>query len=327
MRRRRFITLIGGMATNAVAAAWPLGLRSSFAASKIARIGIIDDNQDWEAFRAELRELGYAEGQNIAFEYRRADEIPEQLAVAARELAQIPVDVIALFGTPAAQAALHATKSIPIVAISVGDPVAAGLVSNLARPGGNLTGNTNLSPQIVTKRLQVLREVIPSVSRVAFLWNPNNVSSAAILDELWRATPFFNMSLTPLEARVADDFPRVFAAMLANRPDAVLTTNDRLHQMHMPDVIEFLLKNRIPGLFQLRRNVVEGGLMSYGTSLPDLYRRGARYVDKILHGTSPGELPIEQPVSFGLVINLKTARAIGLEIAAALLARADEVIE
>jgi putative ABC transport system substrate-binding protein len=327
MRRRRFITLIGGMAANAVAAAWLLRLRPSFAASKIARVGIIDDNQDWEAFRAELRELKYVEGQNIAFEYRRANEIPEQLAVAARELAQIPVDVIALFGTPAAQAALQATKSIPIVAISIGDPVAAGLVSNLARPGGNLTGNTNLSPQIVTKRLQVLREVIPLVSRVAFLWNPNNVSSAAILDELWRTTPFFGMSLTPLEARTADDFPRVFAEMLSNRLDAVLTTNDGLHQMHMPDVIEFLLKNRIPGMFQLRRNVVEGGLMSYGTSLPDLYRRGARYVDKILHGTSPGELPIEQPVSFGLVVNLKTARAIGLEIPAALLARADEVIE
>jgi putative ABC transport system substrate-binding protein len=209
----------------------------------------------------------------------------------------------------------------------VGDPVAAGLVSNLAHPGGNLTGNTNLSPQIATKRLQVLRDVIPSVSRVAFLWNPNNVSSAAILDELWRTTPFFGMSLMPLEARAADDFPRVFAEMTASRPDAVLTTNDGLHQMHMPEVIDFLLRNKIPGLFQLRKNAVDGGLMSYGTSLPDLYRRGARYVDRILHGASPGELPIEQPVSFGLVVNLKTARAMGIEIPAALLARADEVIE
>jgi putative ABC transport system substrate-binding protein len=327
MRRRRFITLIGGTAANTVAATWPLQLRPSFAATKIARVGIIDDNQDWDAFRAELRQLQYVEGQNIAFEYRRADGVPDQLAVAARELVQIPVDVIAVLGTPAAQAALHATKSIPIVAISVGDPVAAGLVSNLAHPGGNLTGNTNMAPQIASKRLQVLRDVIPSVSRVAFLWNPNNVSSAATLDELWRTTPLFSMSLTPLEARAADDFPRVFAEMTANRPDAVLTTNDALHQMHMSDVIEFLLRNKIPGLFQLRKNAVDGGLMSYGTSLPDLYRRGARYVDKILHGVSPGELPIEQPVSFGLVINVKTARAIGLEIPAALLARADEVIE
>jgi ABC-type uncharacterized transport system substrate-binding protein len=162
---------------------------------------------------------------------------------------------------------------------------------------------------------------------LAFLWNPNNVSSAASLDEMWRTTPFFGMSLTTYEARAADDFPQVFAAMASNRPDVVLATNDSLHQMHMAEVIDFLLKNRIAGMFQLRRNVVEGGLMSYGTSQADLFRRGARYVDKILHGAKPGELPIEQPVSFGLVVNLKTARAIGVEIPAALLARADEVIE
>jgi putative ABC transport system substrate-binding protein len=179
----------------------------------------------------------------------------------------------------------------------------------------------------VTKRLQVLRDAIPTASRLALLWNPNNVSSAALLDEMWRTTPFFGMSLTPLEVRTADDFPKVFAAMLSNRPDVVLTTNDSLHLMHMAEVIDFLLKNRIPGIFQLRRNVIEGGLMSYGTSLSDLFRRGAGYVDKILHGAKPGDLPIEQPVSFGLVINLKTARAIGLEIPAAVLARADEVIE
>jgi putative ABC transport system substrate-binding protein len=335
MRRRQFIALTGGTAADAIASPIagpiiglsPLGSRASVAAGKIARVGIIDDNPDWQAFRAELHELHYVEGQNIVFEYRRADEIPEQLAIAARELARIPVDVIALFGTPAAQAAVQATKSIPIVVISVGDPVAAGLVSSLARPGGNLTGNTILSPQIVTKRLQILRDAIPSVSRVAFLWNPDNVSSAAILDELWRTTPYFGMSLTPLEARRADDFPRVFAEMLAKRPDAVLTTNDGLHQIHMPEVIDFLLKNRIPGMFQLRKNAVEGGLMSYGTSVADLYRRGARYVDKILNGANPGELPIEQPVSFGLVINLKTARAMGLDIPNVLLARADEVIE
>jgi putative ABC transport system substrate-binding protein len=140
---------------------------------------------------------------------------------------------------------------------------------------------------------------------------------------MWRTTPFFGMSLMPFEARTAEDFPQVFTAMLSNRPDV----NDSLHQMHMAEVIDFLLKNRIPGMFQLRRNVAEGGLMSYGTSLPDLFRRGARHVDKILRGAKPGELPIEQPVSFGLIVNLKTARAIGVEIPATLLARADEVIE
>jgi putative ABC transport system substrate-binding protein len=250
-----------------------------------------------------------------------------RLAAAARELAQIPVDVIVANGTPAAQAAQHATQSIPIVVVAVGDLVAAGLVSNFAAPGGNITGNTILGPDIATKRLQVLRDAIPAVSRLALLWNPNNMSSAALLDELWRTTPFFGMSLTPFEASTAEDFPKVLTAMLSSRPDAVLTTNDSMHQMHMAQVIDFLLKNRIPGMFQLRRNVVDGGLMSYGTSLPDLFRRGARYVDKILHGAKPGELPIEQPVTFGLVVNLKTARAIGVEISPALLARADEVIE
>ncbi len=322
MDRRQTIKLISGAAAIAAASACRRA-----AAAKIPRVGIIDDGPDWDAFRQELHELSYNDGRNIEFEYRRADGMPDRLAVAAHDLAQLPVDIIAVYGTQAAQAAQQATKSIPIVVIGVGDLSSAGLVSNFAHPGGNITGNTILGPDVVTKRLQVLRDAIPAVSRLALLWNPNNVSSAAVLDELWRTTPFFGMSLMPLEARTADDFPQVFAAMAANRPDAVLTSNDSVHQMHIAEVIDFLLKNRIPGMFQLRRNVVDGGLMSYGTSLPDLFRRGARYVDKILHGAKPGELPIEQPVSFGLVINLKTARAIGLEIPAALLARADEVIE
>jgi putative ABC transport system substrate-binding protein len=322
MDRRQIIGLIGGAAV--IAAATP---SRPAAATKIPRVGIIDDGPDWEAFRQELHALNYDEGRNIAFEYRRADAMPDRLVMAARELAQLPVDIIAVYGTPAAQAAQQATKSIPIVVIAVGDLSAAGLVTDFAHPGGNITGNTILGPEVVTKRLQVLRDTIPAVSRVALLWNPNNVSSAAMLDELWRTTPFFGMSLTPLEARTADDFAQVFSAMAANRPDAVLATNDSLHQMHMAEVIDFLLKNRIPGMFQLRRNVVDGGLMSYGTSLTDLFRRGAGYVDKILHGARPGELPIEQPLSFGLVINLKTARTIGLDIPAAVLARADEVIE
>lgn len=222
--------LVGGTAAFAVATACPPG---SVGAAKIARVGIIDDGPDWEAFRQELRELNYIEGKNIAFEYRRADGTPDRLAAAARELAQVPVDVIAVYGTPAAQAARQVTKSIPIVVIAVGDMSAAGLVANFAHPGGYITGNTALSPDIVTKRLQILRDAIPTVSRLALLWNPNNVSSAALLDELWRTTPFFGMSLTPVEARTADDFPKVFAAMLSNRPDAVLTTNDSMHQMHI----------------------------------------------------------------------------------------------
>jgi putative tryptophan/tyrosine transport system substrate-binding protein len=324
MRRRRFLALLGGVAAGGAAGALPQEL---WAAAKIARVGIIDDGSDWEPFRQEMRELHYVEGQNVAFEYRRTDGLPDRLAAAAGELTAVPVNVIVVFGTPAAKAAQRATKSIPIVAISVGDPVAAGLVENFAHPGGNITGNTILSSDVVTKRLQVLRDAIPSAANVAFLWNPNNISRVAVLNELWRTTPFFGMKLVSLEARSADDFPRVFAQMSSQRPDAVLTTNDALHQMHMTEVIEFFLKNRIPGMFQLRQNVIDGGLMSYGASASDMFRRGARYVDKILRGADPGDLPIEQPTSFGLVINMKTAHAIGLQIPPSLLARADEVIE
>jgi putative ABC transport system substrate-binding protein len=217
------------MAAFVAATAWP---RGSAGAAKVPRVGIIDDGSDWGAFRQELHELNYVEGQNIAFEYRQVDGTPDRLAAAARELAQIPVDVIVVYGTPAGQAAQQATKSIPIVVVAVGDMSAAGLVTNFAHPGGNITGNTALGPDIVTKRLQVLRDAIPTVSRVALLWNPNNASSAAILDEFWKTTPYFGMSLTPVEARTADDFPQAFAAMLSNRPDAVLTSNDAMHQSH-----------------------------------------------------------------------------------------------
>jgi ABC-type uncharacterized transport system substrate-binding protein len=321
MKRRQFITLLGGAAVALVPVA------RTNAAGHIARVGIIDDSPAWDPFRQQLHASGYVEGKNIAFEYRRADGVADRLFAAANELVQIPVDVIAVFGTPAAQAAQQATKSIPIVAISIGDPVAAGLVSGFGRPGDNITGNTILGTEVVTKRLQILKDAIPSVSRVAFLWNPDNASSGAILQGLLKAAPLFHLTLISLEARTAEDFDTVFAQILSDRPDAVLMTNDPFHQTQMHRVIDFLLKNRIAGLFQIRQNVADGGLMSYGASFSDLFRRGALYVDKILHGTKPGDLPIEQPVTFQLVINLKTAKAIGLGIPATLVARADEVIE
>jgi putative ABC transport system substrate-binding protein len=321
VKRREFISLIGS-----AVAAWPLATRAQ-QTRKIARIGIIDDSPVWDPFRQQLRELNYVEGQNVVFEYRRAEGVPDRLSAAAGELVQLPVDVIAAFGTPAARAVQQATKTIPLVAISVGDPIGAGLVSNYARPGGNITGNSILGPDVVTKRLQILRDTIPSVSHVAFLWNPDNASNTAILEELRKALPVFQMTLVPLQAQTADDFDRIFAQMSSDRPDAVITTNDPLHQAHMQAVIGFLLKNRIPGMFQIRQNVVDGGLMSYGASFPDLFRQGAVYVDKILRGAKPGDLPIEQPVSFELIVNLKTAKAMSLEIPPTLLARADEVIE
>ncbi|HYA05668.1 MAG TPA: ABC transporter substrate-binding protein [Xanthobacteraceae bacterium] len=319
MRRRDVIALLGA------AAAWPRA--AGAAAAKIARIGVIDDMALWEPFRQQLRELNYVEGKTIVFEYRRADGVPERLDQVARELARLPVDVIVTYGTPAAQAAQRATKTVPIVIIGVGDPVGAGLVTNFARPGDNITGNSILSADIVSKRLEVLKDAIPSVSRIALLWNPDNASNIAILQETQKAAPLFHMTLALLQARTPDDFNSVFAQMTSDRPDALLTTNDPLHQLQMPRVIDFLLKNRIAGMFQLRQNVADGGLMAYTASVPDLFRRGAVYVDKILRGTKPGDLPIEQPLTFEFIVNLKTAKAIGVDFPQALLARADEVIE
>jgi putative tryptophan/tyrosine transport system substrate-binding protein len=320
--RRRFIAALGGATV-----AWPLAARAQYPPGKFARIGIIDDSPSWDPFRQQLRELHYAEGQNIAFEYRRADGIPDRMDVAAAALAQVPVDVIAAFGSTEAKAAQKATKTIPIVAMSIGDPVGAGLVSSLAHPGGNITGNTILGPDVVSKRLQILKDAIPSIARVGFLWNPDNASHPATLEQYRQVAPLFQMSLVSLPARTADDFNEVFAQMSADRPDALLTTNDPLHLMHMGAVIDFLLKNRIAGMFQIRQNVVDGGLMSYGVSFPDLFRQGALYVDKILKGAKPEDLPIAQPVTFEFIINQKTAKALGLVIPTTLLARADEVIE
>jgi putative ABC transport system substrate-binding protein len=322
MKRREFITFGSG-----TVAFWPLVARAQSATGKIARIGIIDDSPSWDPFRQQLRELNYVEGQNLAYVSLNTNGNPDQLDAAAAALAQVPVNVIAAFGTPRAQAAHRATKTIPIVAMSISDPIAAGLVTSLAHPIGNVTGNTILGPDIVTKKLQVLKDAIPAVARVAYLWNPDNSATAAILEDLRKAAPLFHVTIVSLEARTEVDFDRVFTQMSSDRPDAVLTTNDPLHQAHMLTVIDFLLKNRIAGLFQVRENVIAGGLMSYGVSLADMFRMGALYTYKILRGTKPEDLPFAQPVTFEFVINLKTAKAIGLQIPTTVIARADEVIE
>ena len=319
MRRRAFIAALGG------AAAWPLVARAQ--QPKIPRIGIIDDSPIWNDFRQGLRGLGYLEGQNIAFEYRYAGGLPDRLAWVAAELARRPVDLIATFGTPPTLAAKQATTTIPIIMIGIGDPVGAGLVSSLARPGGNITGNTILGPDVAGKRLQLLKEVIPSLSRVAFLWNPDNASHPAQLAELQAAVQTLGLTLIPVAASSSDEFDNAFAAMIKERPDAFLMTNDPFHQLSIGTIIDFLTNNHLPGMFLTREVVVAGGFLSYGASLPDLFRRGAEYVHKILKGTKPVDLPVEGPVKFELVVNLKTAKAIGLSIPESFLLRADEVIE
>jgi ABC-type uncharacterized transport system substrate-binding protein len=321
LRRRRFITLLGGAAV-----AWPLAARAQ-QARKVPRIGIIDDSPIWNAFRHSLRDLGYLEGQNVAFEYRYAGGLPDRLAWVAVELVRRPVDLIATFGTPPSLAAKQATTTIPIVMMGVGDPVGSGLVSSLARPGGNITGNTILGPEVAGKRLQLLKEVIPSLSRVAFLWNPDNASHPAQLAELRVAVEALGIKLLPVPVRSSDEFDNAFAAMMRERPDAFLMTNDPFHQLSIGRILDFLANDRLPGMFVTREVAVAGGLLSYGASLPDLFRRGAVYVHKILQGTKPADLPIEQPVKFELVVNLKTAKAMGLSIPESFLLRADEAIE
>lgn len=322
MKRRQFVALVGGTAVG-----WPLSAGAQRASEKVARVGIIDNSSIWDPFRQQLRELRYVESQNITYVYLRTDGSPAQLDAAAEALARVPVDVIAAFGTPRAKAAQRATKTIPIVAISISNPVGAGLVKNLGRPDGNVTGTTILGPDIVTKKLQILKDAFPTASRVAYLWNPDNSATAEIFEDLRKAVPLFHMTLMSLEARTEVDFDRVFAQMSSDRPDAVLTTSDPIHQARMPAIIDFLLKQRIAGLFQVRENVIAGGLMSYGVSLSELFRMGARYTDGILRGTKPADLPFAQPVTFEFIINLKTAKAIGLEIPTTVIARADEVIE
>src|SRR5256884_3452762 len=230
MRRREFTALGGG--AGLLLAAKVRRARAQ-QPSKIPRIGILDDAPMWQAFRQALRELGYVEGQNIAYEYRYGDGVPDRLATVAAELVRRPVEVIATFGTPPTQAAKEATATIPIVMVGVGDPVRAGLVASLARPGGNITGNTVLSPDLGPKRLQILREAVPKAIRIAYLANPDNASSVATVAEMKIATPAAGMVLIPVEVRSVADFDPAFAAMLRERPDAVMVTNDPFHQIHV----------------------------------------------------------------------------------------------
>ena len=322
MRRRDFITFLGG-----AAAAWPLAARAQRPPVRMPRIGIIDNEPVWDSFRQGLRDLGYIENRNIAIEYRSAEEKVDRLAQAAGELVSVPVDVIVVTGSPATRAARQATSTIPIVAIAVGDPLRAGFAASLARPGGNMTGLSSQSSDLIGKRLEILRECIPAVARVAFLWNPDNDSNLAFLDELIVAVPALGLQLTSAPIRNADEFEGAFAAVLQRRPNAALVTGDPLLRRYQNRIIDFAAKNRLPAMYQEKEWVAAGGLLSYGPKFPDLFRQGALYVHKILQGAKPADLPIEQPTRFDLAINVKTARALGLEIPPTLLTRADEVIE
>jgi len=306
----------------------PLLTAEAEQAGKSPRIGLLDYAPFWgEPLREGLRDLGYVEGQNVSFAYRPSEGRSERLPELASELVRLKVDVIVTYGTPAAQAAKQATAAIPIVMLGIGDPVRAGLVSSLGRPGGNVTGNTIQGPELTSKRLQLLREALPRVSRVAFLWNPLNASNAVAFQEAMVGMRGLAMTLHSIEVSSPDRFESAFAAMRKERPDALVVTADPMLLLHVGRVVDFAAKNRLPAMYQVKGNVMAGGLMSYGPSLPDLSRRGALYIDKILKGAKPAALPVEQATTFELVVNLKTAKALGLTIPQSVLVRADQIIE
>ena len=321
MKRRDFIRLLGG------AAAWPLAARAQQGGARIPRIGIIDDAPIWDHFRQGLHDLGYIEGRNIAIEYRSAEGDFDRLRQAARELASLPVNILVVYGSSATRAARQATSTIPIVMIGVGDPVRARFVTNLARPGGNVTGTTSLGPELVGKRIEILKECVPGVARVAFLWNPDNDSNLAFLEELIIAVPALGLQLISVPMRTSEEYEGAFAAMMQRQPNAFVTQNDPLILQHIGQIIDFVAEHRLPAMYQAKENVEAGGLMAYGATLSDLFTRSAWYVHRILQGAKPADLPVEQPTKFELSINLKTAKALGIEVPPALLARADEVIE
>jgi ABC-type uncharacterized transport system substrate-binding protein len=324
MKRREFIALLGAAAASCVS--WPRAANAQQPA-RVPRIGIVDDAPMWQSFRQALREFGYLEGQSVNYEYRYSEGVPGRLVAAVGELVRRPVDLIAAFGTPATEAAKAATTTIPIVMIGVGDAVRAGLVASLARPGGNITGNTVLSPDLGGKRLELLREAIPAVARVAYLTNPDNIATLDVLAEMKPAAAAAGIALIGVEFGSASDLDAALAVMLRERIEVLFVSNDPLHQLHLGRIIDFLAKHRIAGMFQSKENVAAGGLIAYGASRPELFRRAAAYAHRILQGTKPADLPVELPTKFDLAINLKTARALGLDLPTLLVARADEVIE
>jgi putative ABC transport system substrate-binding protein len=318
MRRREFIALLSA------GAAWPLAARAE---RPPFLVGMIGNSPNWHHFREAMRDLGYSEGQNVKYELRTDESEPARLAEAAKELASIPVDVIAAFGTPASQAARAATRTIPIVMVQVGDPVRAGLVASLAHPGGNVTGTSFLGPDLAPKRLQLLKQIIPLAVRVALLINPDNAANIIFRDEIETAARDLGISLIQVEASSVPDLDTNLRGILSQHPDALIATGDALHLSQIPKTIDFLESNRIPGMFSVREYVLAGGLMCYGASVTDLFRRSATYVHKILQGTKPSDLPVEQPTKFDLVLNLKTAKTLGLAFPQTLLATADEIVE
>jgi putative ABC transport system substrate-binding protein len=324
----RRVFLAGALA--AIAA--PLTAQAQ-APARTAHIGLISpftaaDTAAWhQAFRQGLGELGWVEGKNLRIEYRYADGRGDRLPRLAAELVALRVDVIVAAVTPDTLAAKNATRTIPIVMASVGDPAATGLVDNLARPGGNVTGLSQLAPDLAGKRLELLTGVVPALSRVAVLWNPQDLSSTLSWKEIQRPARELRIQLQSLETRSAGEIPRAFEAAASGHARALVIMPGPVYVTNMRRIAELALKGRLPAIFHLTEFVKAGGLLAYGPDRADLFRRAATYVDKILKGAKPADLPVEQPTKFEFAVNLKTAKALGLTIPPSLLLRADQVIE
>ena len=327
--RRAFIgTLAGGLLAAPLAA-------QAQQAPKLPRIGYLREGSAsdaaWpaaEAFRQELRERGWLEGQNVAIEYRWSEGRRDRLPELAAELVRLKVDVIFAPSTAATVAAHNATRTIPIIMASFGDPVGRGIVASLARPGGNVTGlSYSVGLGIVAKQLELLKEVVPKVSRVAVLGDPGHPQYGSLLREAEVASRSLGVQLQVVEARGPSAYDSAFGAMVRKRAEALLVLPDPVSFLHRRPHLDLAAKHRLPASYGSREFVDAGGLISYGPSLSDLWRRAATYVDKILRGAKPADLPVEQPTKFELVINLKTAKALGLTIPPSVLGRADEVIQ
>ena len=323
MKRREFMRLVGG------AAAWPFTASAQRAEGKIVTIGILAD-EPWppiDTFRQALDDFGYIEGKNVRFEYRYSKGDNKRLPELANDLVGLDVDVILTWGTDAVLAAKRATTTIPIVMGIIGDPLGAGIVTNLAHPGANITGFSERAAELDAKRLQLLKEAVPGLARVAILSNPMNHYTPLALQNAQKGAQILHLSLAMQKVHDTKTLDAAFVMLTRDRPDGLMVPSDTFLVSQSSRIAQFAIENKLPSVYSFRKHVEAGGLIAYTPNYDDLFRRAGSYVDKILKGAKPGELPIEQPTKFHLLINLKTARAFGLKLPPAMVARADEVME
>ena len=323
MKRRNFITLLGG-----AAAAWPLAAHAQ-QGKKIPRIGVLWPNPPatFDFLQQGLKDFGYVEGRNIAFEFRWAEGALDKLPEMAAELVRLQVDVIVTLAPQATLAAKQATQTIPIVFVAMGDPVASRVVSSLARPDANVTGTTRMISEMSAKHVELLKEAVPSLRKLAVLWNPTNSSHRPAMQAVDATARALSLQVQPLEVRAVAEFDGSFDAIVRDKADGLLFIADPVFFIQLRRMADFVGANRLPAICNFTEFPKLGGLMGYAPSLPDEFRHAAGHIDKILKGAKPADLPVEQPTRFQLVINLKSAKALGLDVPPMLLATADEVIE